>query len=29
MIDEPFFARLDDSLIGVDFTIEREEYDIA
>jgi len=23
MIDEPFFARLDDGLIGVDFVIER------
>jgi len=29
MIDEPFFARLDDGLIGVDFAIEREEYDVA
>ena len=29
MIDEPFFARLDDGLIAVDFAIEREEYDVA
>ena len=29
MIDEPSFARLDDGLIGVDFAIEREEYDVA